>query len=52
VDLFGYRISSSPSLSLFLPTDTRGKKRVDDRRVISSIIYVQKIGWAMGRRSG
>src|ERR1700682_1930895 len=31
-----------------LPTDTRGKPRVDDRRVISGIIYVLKSGgrWA------
>ena len=31
-----------------LPTDTRGKPRVDDRRVISGIIYVPKSGarWA------
>jgi transposase len=27
-----------------LPTDTRGKKRVDDRRVISGIIHVLKSG--------
>ena len=27
-----------------LPTDTRGKPRVDDRRVISSIIHVIKSG--------
>ncbi len=31
-----------------LPTDTRGKPRVDDRRVISGIIHVLKSGcrWA------
>ena len=31
-----------------LPTDTRGKKRVDDRRVISGIIHVLASGcrWA------
>lgn len=28
----------------FLPTDVRGKPRVDDRRVISGIIHVLKIG--------
>jgi transposase len=28
----------------FLPTDTRGKQRVDDRRVISGIIHVLKSG--------
>jgi transposase len=31
----------------FLPTYTRGKERVDDRRVISGIIHVLKSG---GRR--
>src|SRR5204862_8012353 len=31
-----------------LPTDTRGKPRVDDRRVISGIVHVLKYGcrWA------
>ncbi len=29
-----------------LPTDTRGKARVDDRRVISGIIHVLKSGSA------
>jgi len=28
----------------FLPTDTRGKPRVDDRRVISGIVHVLKSG--------
>lgn len=28
----------------FLPTDVRGKDRVDDRRVISGILHVLKIG--------
>ncbi len=31
-------------LEPFLPTDTRGKARVDDRRVISGIIHVLKSG--------
>ena len=31
-------------LEPFLPTDTRGKLRVDDRRVISGIIHVLKSG--------
>jgi transposase len=31
-------------LRLHLPTDTRGKPRVDDRRVISGIIHVIKSG--------
>ena len=35
-------------LAPHLPTDTRGKPRVDDRRVISGIIHVLKSGcrWA------
>ena len=32
------------SLAPLLPTDTRGKPRVDDRRVISGIIHVLKSG--------
>jgi transposase len=32
------------SLAPFLPTDTRGKPRVDDRRVISGIVHVLKSG--------
>jgi transposase len=31
-------------LSVLLPTDTRGKPRVDDRRVISGIVHVLKSG--------
>ena len=27
-----------------LPTDVRGKKRVDDRRIVSGIVHVLKIG--------
>ena len=35
-------------LAPHLPTDTRGKPRVDDRRVISGIVHVLKSGcrWA------
>ena len=35
-------------LAPHLPTDTRGKRRVDDRRVISGIVHVLKSGcrWA------
>ena len=35
-------------LEVFLPTDTRGKPRVDGRRVISGIVHVLKSGgrWA------
>ncbi len=32
------------SLAPHLPTDTRGKPRIDDRRVISGIIHVLKSG--------
>ncbi len=35
-------------LEPLLPTDTRGKPRVDDRRVISGIVHVLKSG---GRRA-
>ena len=35
-----------------LPTTTRGKPRVDDRRVISGIIHVLKSGGPLGRRAG
>lgn len=31
-------------IAAHLPTDTRGKERVDDRRVISGIIHVLKSG--------
>lgn len=31
-------------LEPYLPTDTRGKARVDDRRVISGIVHVLKLG--------
>ena len=31
-------------LKALLPTDTRGKPRVDDRRVISGIVHVLKSG--------
>ena len=36
-----------------LPTDVRGKERVDDRRVISGILHVLKSGcrWRIARRS-
>ena len=31
-------------IALHLPTDMRGKERVDDRRVISGIVHVLKSG--------
>lgn len=30
-------------IALLLPTDVRGKPRVDDRRVISGILHVRKV---------
>lgn len=38
-------------LEPLLPTDTRGKPRVDDRRVISGIIHVIKSGGKLDRCS-
>jgi hypothetical protein len=35
----------------YLPTDTRGKARVDDRRVISGFIHVLKSLGTLGRRA-
>ena len=32
----------SPDRTVSLPTDVRGKERVDDRRVISGILHVLK----------
>ena len=34
-----------------LPNDTRGKERVDDRRVISGIVHVLEIGRSVGGRA-
>jgi hypothetical protein len=41
---FGWAMSSWRRLSRFLPTDTRGKEHVDDRRQISGIIHVLRSG--------
>ena len=39
-------------IALHLPTDTRGKARVDDRRVISGIVHALKSGeGALDRRA-
>lgn len=38
-------------LESHLPTDTRGKARVDDRRVISGIVHVLKSGLPLGGRA-
>jgi transposase len=43
-DLFWLSESQFARLAPHLPTDTRGKPRVDDRRVISGIIHVLKSG--------
>ncbi len=43
-DCFWLRTISSRGSSRTVPTDTRGKARVDDRRVISGIIQVLKSG--------
>jgi transposase len=32
-----------------LPTDTRGKERVDDRRVLSGIVHALRNGWSLGQ---
>ena len=41
---FGWTTLSSDGLAPHLPTDTRGKPRTDDRRVISGIVHVLKSG--------
>ena len=33
-----------------LPTDVRGKERVDDRRVTSGILHILKSGWEFFNR--
>jgi transposase len=43
-DLFWLSDAQFAKIKPFLPTKTRGVKRVDDRRVISGIIHVQKSG--------
>ena len=47
-DYFWLNDDQFSRLEPLLPTDTRGKPRVDDRRVISGIIHVLKSGgrWA------
>ena len=47
-DYFWLNDEQFSRLEPLLPTDTRGKPRVDDRRVISGIIHVLKSGcrWA------
>jgi transposase len=43
-DLFWLNDTQFARLSPHLPTDTHGKPRVDDQRVISGIIHVLKSG--------
>ena len=43
-DLFWLSDAQFAKIEPLLPTKTRGVKRVDDRRVISGIIHVQKSG--------
>ena len=47
-DYFWLNDEQFARLEPLLPTDTRGKPRVDDRRVISGIVHVLKSGcpWA------
>ena len=48
MDRFWLTDAQFAKISPHLPTDTRGKQRVDDRRVISGIVHVLKSGgrWA------
>jgi len=48
MDRFWLTDEQFEKIAPYLPTDTRGKERVDDRRVISGIIHVLKSGgrWA------
>ena len=43
-DLFWLTEAQFDRIRPYLPTDTRGKARVDDRRVISGIVHVLKSG--------
>lgn len=47
-DLFWFSDSQWARIGPLLPTDTRGKERVDDRRVLSGIVQARKCGgrWA------
>ena len=44
LDHFWLTDAQSAKITPHLPTDTRGKARVDDRRVISGIVHVLKSG--------
>ena len=43
-DLFWLTDTQFSKIEPYLPTDTRGKPRVDDLRVISGIVHVLKMG--------
>ena len=43
-DYFGLNDLQFGQLKAHLPTDTRGKPRIDDRRVISGIVQMLKSG--------
>ncbi len=43
-DRFWLTDAQFAEVALYLPTDTRGNARVDDRRVISGIVHVLKSG--------
>lgn len=43
-DLFWLTATQFSKIEPYLPTDTRGKPRVDDLRVISGIVHVLKMG--------
>jgi transposase len=43
-DLFWLTDAQFSKIAPYLPTDTRGKPRVDDHRVISGIVHVLKMG--------
>jgi transposase len=43
-DRFWLTDAQLSKIAPYLPTDTRGEARVDDRRVISGIVHVLKSG--------
>jgi transposase len=50
-DFFGLTDDHFLRLQPLLPTDTRGKPRLDDRQVISGIVHVLKSGRPLDRRA-
>lgn len=47
-ELFWFSDKQWKRIEPFLPTNTRGMKRVDDRRVLSGIVHVLKSGGRWG----